>query len=132
MDQPIGAGSMHLRHLGTALILLGLGAASSLDGQRLRFSPPVKSALHEGTLISGWIRQDTTKRSWTDSDAFRMTFVPAVLIGAGLLAFQDKGVSRQDVRDFREETFAGFSTGFDDFTRFAPALAVYGLNLGGV
>ncbi len=61
-----------------------------------------------------------------------MTFVPAVLIGAGLLAFHDRGVSRQDVRDFREENFAGFSTGVDDFTRFAPALAVYGLNLGGV
>ena len=132
MDQPIGAGSMHLRHLGTALILLGLGAATSLEGHRLHLSPPVKAAPHERTLISGWTPQDTTKTSWTDSDAFRMTFVPAVLIGAGLLAFQDRGVGRQDVRDFREEKFAGFSTGFDDFTRFAPALAVYGLNLGGV
>ncbi len=132
MDRSMDAGYVRLRQLGVALILLGLGAASSLEGQRLHLSPPAKVAPHERTLVSGWIPQDTTKRSWTDSDAFRMTFVPAVLIGAGLIAFQDRGVGRQDVRDFREETFAGFSTGFDDFTRFAPALAVYGLNLGGV
>ena len=81
MDQSMGAGSVRLRQLGAALILLGLGAASSLEGQRLHLSPPASAAPHERTLISGWVRQDTTKRSWTDSDAFRMTLAPAILIG---------------------------------------------------
>lgn len=133
MDRPMDAGYVRLRQLGVALMLLGLGAASSLEGQRLHLSPPANVAPHETTLISGWIRQDTTKRSWTDSDAFRMSIAPAMLIGAGLLTFRDKGfLNRQDVRDFRQEHFAGFNTNFDDLTRFLPALAVYGLNIGGV
>jgi membrane-associated phospholipid phosphatase len=127
-------GPARLRHLGVTLILLGLGAATPLEGQRLNLSQPASVAPHETTLISGWMRQDTTtKRSWTDSDAFRMSIAPAILIGAGLLTYRDEGfLSRQDVRDFRQENFAGFNTNFDDLTRFLPAMAVYGLNIGGV
>lgn len=133
MDPSTGAGSVRLCQAGAALILLGLGAATSLEGQRLNLGHLPHVAPHERTLISGWLRQDTTKQSWTDSDAFRMTIAPAVLIGAGLLTFRDEGfLSRQDVRDFRQEHFAGFNTSFDDLTRFLPSLAVYGLNIGGV
>ncbi|MCZ6755213.1 MAG: hypothetical protein O7E49_07870, partial [Gemmatimonadetes bacterium] len=62
-----------------------------------------------------------------------MSIAPAVLIGTGLLLFHDRGfLNRHDIREARLEHFAGFSTTFDDFTRFAPALGVYGLNIGGV
>ena len=133
MDQSTGVGPVRLSHFGVALILLGLCSATSLEGQRLTLSRPARVAPHETTLITGWIPQDTTKRSWTDSDAFRMTIAPAILIGAGLLTYRDQGfLNRQDVRDFRQEHFAGFNTNFDDLTRFLPAMAVYGLNIGGV
>ena len=133
MSLSIDTGPAGMRCLGVVLILLGLGTATPLEGQRLNLGQPASVTPHKTTLISGWIRQDTTKRSWTDSDAFRMTIAPAVLIGAGLLAYRDQGfLSRQDVRDFRQEHFAGFNTNFDDLTRFIPALAVYGLNIGGV
>jgi len=124
---------MRMRSLGLGLILLGVGGTTSLEGQRLNLSRPANAAPHETTLITGWIRQDTTKRSWTDSDAFRMSIAPVALIGAGLLTYRDNGFfNRQDVRDWSQEHFAGFNTNFDDLSRFLPALAVYGLNIGGV
>ena len=134
MDLSMDAGFVRLRHLGVALILLGLGATTSLEGQRLNLSQLASVAPNETTLVSGWTRQDTTtKRSWTDSDAFRTSIAPVILIGAGLLTYRDDGfLSRQDVRDFRQDNFAGFNTNFDDLTRFLPAMAVYGLNIGGV
>ena len=122
-----------LPRVGSAVLVMLLGATSSLPGQRLQVLPTASPAHDRASRTPTWIPQDTSKRSWTDSDAFRMSIAPAVLIGTGLLLFHDRGIlNRHDIRETRLEHFAGFSTAFDDFTRFAPALAVYGLNIGGV
>lgn len=128
MDQPTNVGPFRLRRLGAVFVFLALGAISPLEGQRLHLSPTANAAPHERTVISGWTPQDTTKRSGTDSDFLRMAAVPAVLIGGGLLSW----AVRHDVRDSRQDHFPTIETDLDNFTQFAPALAVYGLNLGGV
>ena len=72
------------------------------------------------------IPQDTSGTPWHKSDAFRLTFAPAVLIGTGLLVFSEGGLlDRQSVREWRLEKFPGYRTRFDDFTRFVPAIGVY-------
>ena len=116
----------------TVLAALFLCPPVSVAAQHLqpRFEPARPAA---PSLRLQLIGQDTSGTPWHKSEAFRLTFAPAVLIGTGLLVFSEGGLlDRQSVREWRLENFPGYRTRLDDLTRFIPAIAVYGFNLAGV
>ncbi|RYD79347.1 MAG: phosphatase PAP2 family protein [Sphingobacteriales bacterium] len=61
--------------------------------------------------------------------------IPAVLIGYGFAAVHNQGALKQldvSTKDELQEDHPLFAAHVDDYVQFAPALAVYGLNLGGI
>ncbi|MCZ4223181.1 phosphatase PAP2 family protein [Pedobacter rhodius] len=61
--------------------------------------------------------------------------IPAVLIGYGFAAVHDNGALKQldlSTKDELQEDHPLFAAHVDDYVQFAPALAVYGLNLAGI
>ncbi|KQS32536.1 phosphatase PAP2 family protein [Pedobacter sp. Leaf194] len=61
--------------------------------------------------------------------------IPAVLIGYGFAAVHNNGALRQldvSTKDELQEDHPLFAAHVDDYVQFAPALAVYGLNLAGI
>ena len=79
----------------------------------------------------------TAKLSWAQSRIYRFKplqlVIPATLIGIGVAGLESHWIIRGNntVRDELQESGHGKLT-IDDFTQFAPAVAVYGLNLCGV
>jgi len=64
----------------------------------------------------------------------RSFIVPAVFISYGLVAFGDNAIRTLDVstRNELQEDHPTFANHADDYLRFVPAVAFYGLNLAGV
>lgn len=61
--------------------------------------------------------------------------ISAVLIGYGFVAVHDNGALKQldlNTKDELQEDHPLFAAHVDDYVQFAPALAVYGLNLAGI
>ena len=61
--------------------------------------------------------------------------IPATLIGYGFAAVHDHGALQQldlSTKDELQEDHPLFAAHVDDYAQFAPALAVYGLNLAGI
>lgn len=79
---------------------------------------------------SGSIR---TKKKWHQTNLFRATVVPLALTGVGLYAASERSVvSRFQVQKSLTSEFPGFASTLDDYLRYAPPAAVYGLDLLGV
>jgi membrane-associated phospholipid phosphatase len=59
---------------------------------------------------------------------------PAVLLGLGALSLDNGHLSRgnQVVQETIYDTYPGFQSKLDSYTRYAPLAAVYGLNLAGI
>ena len=60
---------------------------------------------------------------------------PALLVGYGFIAINDHGILREldlSTKDELQEDHPFFTAHVDDYLQFAPAAAVYGLNLSGV
>jgi len=70
---------------------------------------------------------------WYETEAFRISLAPAILIGVGLFTFKDNGfLNRQDAREFRNRYFPTFHDDLDDYMQYGPAILAYGLKFGGV
>lgn len=83
------------------------------------------------SLISKGQRADSTNNNKVKISPF---IIPAVFIGYGLMAKGDNFIRDLDRTTQAElqEDHPFFSKRADDFMRYVPALAVYGLNLAGV
>lgn len=79
---------------------------------------------------------DTTsgRYNWEFKNLAKKSVVPCVLIGYGASVIGDNGLfySSEDVYNDIQRNYAGFHTEMDDYLFWAPAAAVYGLNLAGV
>lgn len=77
------------------------------------------------------------KEAWATSGIYRFRplqlIVPAAMIGVGVIGLESHWIisGNHEVREELQEGGHGQFT-IDDFTQFAPAVAVYGLNLCGV
>ncbi len=59
--------------------------------------------------------------------------VPALLAGAGLLAYSDNDIfSNAEIKEERNEKYPQFRIHADDYLQYAPIATVYGLNLLGI
>ena len=78
------------------------------------------------------IAQDTLKKDKPKVTAF---IVPAVFVGYGLVSLTGNNVIRRldyTTNNELQEDHPAFALKVDNFTRYAPAVAVYGLDLAGV
>ncbi len=58
---------------------------------------------------------------------------PAALIGLGLITLdEDEFINRTYIAEHRKKNAAFYDAHIDDFLQYAPAVAVYGLNIAGV
>ena len=79
--------------------------------------------------VRHWLAPDATSDAATGVDYL----TPGIIVAAGLFTFKDQGLlNRADIREYTQEHVSNLDNKFDNFGRFAPALAVYGLNLAGV
>lgn len=79
----------------------------------------------------------TKKESWAQKGIYKFKplqlIIPAAMIGVGVIGLESHWIIRgnHEVKEELQESGHGKFT-IDDFTQFAPAVAVYGLNLCGV
>lgn len=78
-------------------------------------------------LLSGFAQQQSP---FYKTKTFKTLAAPTALITYGLVCNGSQGwPSSHDVKQFRQKHLANFNVSFDDYLVFAPALAVYALDL---
>jgi membrane-associated phospholipid phosphatase len=84
---------------------------------------------------------DSTQRWYAGNDMAKKKFntkafiIPTILMGYGFAAVYDRGALKQldlSTKDELQEDHPRFAAHVDDYLQFAPAAAVYALNLSGV
>lgn len=68
------------------------------------------------------------KKSFTQTDAFRIGFVPALFFTASAATWGE----RENIREIRNRYIPTFSHHYDNYLQYVPAASVYALNLSGV
>ncbi len=68
------------------------------------------------------------QQKWYNSKAVRISIAPAAFFTASALTWS----KRDGIRETRNRYIPDFEKHFDDYTKFLPAAAVYGLNAAGV
>jgi hypothetical protein len=72
-------------------------------------------------------------RKWYQTNAFKISAVPALLIGYSITIRDDHGLySSQDAYDYVQEHHPGFHTTIDNYLTAAPAVMMYSLDWAGV
>ena len=64
------------------------------------------------------------QQKWYNSKAVRISVAPVAFFTAGALTWSE----RDGVRETRNRYIPDFEKHFDDYTKFLPTVAVYGLN----
>lgn len=75
-----------------------------------------------------FLKDSLPPKKWYETKAVRISIAPAAFFTAGALTWSE----REGVRETRNRYIPDFEKSFDDYTKFLPTLAVYGLNAAGV
>ena len=89
-------------------------------------SPRVSYSQESGAIPL--LTDSLLQQKWYNSKAVRISIAPAAFFTASALTWSE----RDGIRETRNRYIPDFEKSFDDYTKFLPTLAVYGLNAAGV
>lgn len=125
------------------LALIGILSFSSflVRGQSLQYisytstSSPFPSVNRQATFFDSIPQLEGVtklvkpeKVSFFQHDAVKIGLVPTIFFAGAAATWN----SRDDIREIRNRYIPTFRHGFDDYTQYVPAAAVYGMKVGGV
>jgi hypothetical protein len=91
--------------------------------------------LNTGIMAQGLSSQDSIKggRNGNVTFNYKQLIIPTVLVGYGIIGMENKNLKDLNL-EIKEEVTENIDRkiSVDDFSQYVPALAVYGLNLGGI
>lgn len=76
---------------------------------------------------------EDSARKWHETKLVRLAAIPLTLTGLGLyIASENSAFNKFEIQEEINEQFPNFNSNIDDYLRYVPAAAVYGLDFAGV